>query len=126
LAQEALVRIAFLTQLEAEAEAELQIYPITLEPNEQAMDWQEEGDSWLLLRSRLRPKGGWRSRIRRYLLTATSLKGGQVLVEIVSPLPAWSLAGVSSQKFVGLRSPPFQKELRQTLCSYEQHSVGRF
>ena len=34
-----------------ESRADLLVHPIPLEPDEQAMDWQAEGDGWLLLSS---------------------------------------------------------------------------
>lgn len=108
-------RSAFVGQIVAGAE--LRVHPIPLEPMEQAMDWQAEGDAWLLLSSRSLPQGGWRSRLQRYRLAATKLHIEDVVAEFEVPLPAWSLAGTANQRFVGIGSPPFQKELLVGSCS---------
>jgi hypothetical protein len=103
---------------------DLQIQPIPLEPNEQAMDWQADGDGWLLLSSRPLLQGGWRSRIQRYTLTATKPHTEDVVVEFEAPLPAWSLAGTAKQRHVALGAPPFQNELPVGSCSPEAPFSG--
>ena len=103
---------------------DLQIQPIPLEPNEQAMDWQADGDGWLLLSSRPLPTGGWRSRIQRYTLTATKPHTEDVVVEFEAPLPAWSLAGTDKQRHVALGALPFQNELPVGSCSPEAPFSG--
>lgn len=96
---------------------DLRVHAVPLPADAQAMDWQAEGDGWLLLSSRPLPTGGWRSRIQRYTLAGQLLRPGSVLTELDAPLPAWSLAGDTNQRFIGLGSPPFQQELRVGSCS---------
>ena len=62
---------------------DLLVHPISLEPDEQAMDWQGEGDGWLLLSSQPLPQGGWRSRIQRFTLLAKKLHGKEVVVSLM-------------------------------------------
>ena len=115
-------RSAFVAQIVAGAE--LRVYPIPLEPMEQAMDWQAEGDGWLLLSSRPLPQGGWRSRLQRYRLATTNIHTEDVVAEFETPLPAWSLAGTAKQRYVALGSPPFQNELSVGSCSPEAPFSG--
>ena len=88
------------------------------------MDWQGEGDSWLLLSSRPLPQGGWRSRIQRFTVFAKKLHGKEVVVELDAPLPAWSLLSSANRWFVGLGVPPFQREFVPGTCSPEQPFSG--
>ena len=117
-------RSAFVGMIDSRGD--LQVQSIPLEPNEHAMDWQAEGDGWLLLSSRPLPQGGWRSRLQRYRLAATKrhTEDEDVLVEFEAPLPAWSLAGTAEQRFVGIGPPPFQKELPVGSCSPEAPFSG--
>ena len=102
----------------------LMVHPIPLVPDEQAMDWQAEGDGWLLLSSRPLQKGGWRSRIQRYRVAAKKLHIEKVVLEFDAPLPAWSLVSSANQWFVGLGFPPFQREFSKGSCSPEQPFSG--
>jgi hypothetical protein len=115
-------RSAFMGQIVAGVE--LRVHPIPLEPHEQAMDWQAEGDGWLLLSSRPLPQGGWRSRLQRYRLATTKTQTEDVVAEFEAPLPAWSLAGTTKQRYVALGSPPFQNELSVGSCGTEAPFSG--
>ena len=88
------------------------------------MDWQVEGDGWLLLSSRPLPNGGWRSRIRRYAIREEKPKLGQIVIELDAPLPAWSLAGSFDKKFVGFGPPPFKDELMPRTCDADDKLSG--
>ena len=107
-----------------ESRADLLVHHIPLEPDEQAMDWQAEGDGWLLLSSQPLETGGWRSRIQRYKLAGQVLDPGSLVTEFDAPLPARSLSGNTNERFVGLGSPPFQKELPKGSCRPEAPFSG--
>ena len=107
-----------------DSRSDLRVHPIRLEPNEQAMDWQAEGDGWLMLSSRQLQIGAWRSRIQRYTLAGQVLHPGSLVTEFDAPLPARSLAGNGNQRFVGLGSPPFQNELLKGSCRPEAPFSG--
>ena len=96
---------------------DLRVHAVPIPADAQAMDWQAEGDGWLLLSSRPLPTGGWRSRIQRYTLAGQLLRSGSLVTELDAPLPAWSLAGGANQRYAALGSPPFQKELPDGSCS---------
>ena len=115
-------RSAFVGQVDSGVD--LMVHPIPLVPDEQAMDWQAEGDGWLLLSSRPLQKGGWRSRIQRYRVAAKKLHIEKVVLEFDAPLPAWSLVSSANQWFVGLGFPPFQREFSKGSCSPEQPFSG--
>ena len=115
-------RSAFVGQIDSGGD--LLVHPIPLEPDEQAMDWQAEGDGWLLLSSQPLPQGGWRSRIQRFTVFAKKLHGKEVIVELDAPLPMWSLVSFANRWFVGLGFPPFQRESAQGSCSPEQLFSG--
>ena len=115
-------RSAFVGQIDSGGD--LLVHPIPLEPGEQAMDWQGEGDGWLLLSSRPLPQGGWRSRIQSFTVFAKKLRGKEVVVELDAPLPAWSLVSSANRWFVGLGFPPFQRESEEGSCSPEQLFSG--
>lgn len=115
-------RSAFVGQVDSGVD--LMVHPIPLVPDEQAMDWQAEGDGWLLLSSRPLQKGGWRSRIQRYRVAAKKLHIEKLVLEFDAPLPAWSLVSSANQWFVGLGFPPFQREFSKGSCSPEQPFSG--
>ena len=115
-------RSAFVGQIDSAED--LLVHPIPLEPDEQAMDWQAEGDGWLLLSTRPLQQGGWRSRIQRYTVAAKKLHSKEVVVELDAPLPAWSLVSSANQWLVGLGHPPFQRESFKGSCSPEQPFSG--
>lgn len=102
-AEETPERSAFVGQIDSGAD--LRVHPIPLKPDEQAMDWQAEGDGWLLLSSRPLQQGGWRSSIQRFTLAGKVLRPGSPVTEFDAPLPARSMAGNANQRFVGLGSP---------------------
>lgn len=105
----------------------IDLRPVLLPAEEQAMDLQADGQGWLLLSSTELAPQLWHSRISRLTTTPGGI-GSQELVRWQAPLPAWSLAaeraGKGARLFVGLGHPPFRREPQPHHCHPDERLSG--